>query len=126
MFSMERHHASGWYALHYSDTETGPRPRLSSIYYLLPSEEPMPLHKLDGIEIWHFYKGAPAEMVVTNGGDLRETSVIGDNIAAGEQLQLAVPAHAWLSFRSLGDWTLLGCTMAPGYSAHAGVILNAD
>jgi predicted cupin superfamily sugar epimerase len=26
-----------------------------------------------------------------------------------------VPAHAWQSARSLGDWTLVGCTVAPAF-----------
>jgi predicted cupin superfamily sugar epimerase len=26
-----------------------------------------------------------------------------------------VPAHAWQSARSQGAWSLLGCTVAPGF-----------
>lgn len=123
---MERHHNAGWYAPHYSDSEIWGRPKMSSIYYLLSGDEPMPLHKLDGIEVWHFYMGAPAEMIVTNGSEMRQTSLIGCDVVAGQRPQLAVPAYFWQSCRSLGDWTLLGCTMSPGYSPSSSAVLSAD
>lgn len=125
-FGMERHPIAGWYVIHYSDDERRQRPRLSSIYYLLSGDEPMPSHKLDGIEVWHFHIGAPAEIEVSNGGQLRETSLLGCDLAGGQRPQLAVPAYSWLSLRSLGDWTLLGCTMSPGYSPRAALVLSAD
>ncbi|WP_206957763.1 cupin domain-containing protein [Trinickia acidisoli] len=126
MFAMERHHAAGWYSPHYADSEIWGRPKLSSMYYLLAGDDPLPLHRLDGIEVWHYYLGAPAEMVVTNGSRIHEVSVLGSNLTAGERPQLAVPAHFWRSSRSLGAWTLLGCTMSPGYSPRSSFVLNAN
>jgi uncharacterized protein len=96
------------------------------MYYLLAGDDPLPLHKLDGIEVWHYYLGAPAEIVVTNGSRMREVSLLGSNLAAGQRPQLAVPAYFWHSCRSLGDWTLLGCTMSPGYSPRSSFVLNAN
>jgi hypothetical protein len=125
-FGLERHHTAGWFAPHYGDGDGWGRPRLSSIYHLLTSDEPLPLHKLDAVEIWHHYMGAPAEIVVVNGIGVRETSVLGRDVLAGERPQFAVPAHLWRSCRSLGDWTLLGCTMSPGYSTRAVFMLDAD
>lgn len=126
MFGMERHHTSGWFSLHYSDTELLGRPKFSSIYYLLPGNEPMPLHKLDGIEVWHYYMGAPAEFIVTNGSGMREESTLGDDLSLGQRPQLAVPAFFWKSCRSFGDWTLLGCTLSPGYSSQVSFIMDAQ
>lgn len=125
-FGLERHHAAGWFAPHYGDGEGWGRPRLSSIYHLLTGEEPLPSHKLDAVEIWHHYLGAPAEITVLNGTGSGETTILGPDILAGQRPQLAVPAHLWQSCRSLGDWTLLGCTMSPGYSTRAVFVLNAD
>jgi predicted cupin superfamily sugar epimerase len=125
-FGLERHHAAGWFAPHYGDGDGWSRPRLSSIYHLLTGDEPLPLHKLDGVEVWHHYIGAPAEILVVNGIGVRETSLLGRDIFAGERPQLAVPAHLWQSCRSLGAWTLLGCTMSPGYSTRAVFMLDAD
>jgi len=103
-FAMERHPTAGWYSPHYSDSELLGRPRLSSIYYLLAGDEPLPLHKLDGIEVWHYYAGSPAEFTVSNGSRMTMTSLLGTDFAAGQRPQLAVPAHLWQSGRSLGDW----------------------
>ena len=126
MFAMERHRMAGWLSLHYSDSEIWGRSKLSSMYYLLSGDEPLPLHKLDGIEVWHHYMGAPAEMIVSHGGASREVSLLGSDYGAGQRPQLAAPAHSWLSCRSLGDWTLLGCTMSPGYSPRSVFVLRAD
>ena len=125
-FGLERHHAAGWYAPHYGDGDGWGRPRLSSIYRLLTGDEPLPLHKLDGVEIWHYFMGAPAEIVVMNALGQRETSMLGCDFRAGQRPQLAVPAYMWQACRSLGDWTLFGCTMSPGYSTRAAVMLDAD
>ena len=125
-FGLERHHAAGWFAPHYGDGAGWSRPRLSSIYHLLTGDEPLPLHKLDGVEVWHHYIGAPAEIMVVNGVGARETSLLGRDIFAGQRPQLAVPAHLWQSCRSLGAWSLLGCTMSPGYSTRAVFMLDAD
>ena len=125
LFSMERHPTSGWFVTHYSDSEIWGRSHFSSIYYLLPGDEPMPLHKTGGIEVWHYYMGAPAEFVVTNGSQMQITSTLGIDVVGGQRPQLAVPAHLWQSCRSLGDWTLLGCTASPGFSPRANYIIDA-
>ena len=44
-----------------------------------------------------------------------ETIRLGPDLAAGERPQAVVPAGAWQSAESLGDWTLVGCTVAPGF-----------
>ena len=125
-FGMERHQTAGWFSLHYSDNELIGRPKFSSIYYLMPGDEPMPLHKADGVEVWHYYMGAPAEFVVTNGSRTTEVSLLGRDLAAGQRPQLAVPAYFWESGRSLGDWTLLGCTLSPGYSSQASQLMESE
>jgi uncharacterized protein len=125
-FGMERHHLAGWYAPHYADSEISGPPKLSSMYFLLAGDEPIPLHKLHGIEVWHYYLGAPAEATVTNGSRMRQISTLGLDLAAGQRPQLAVPAHFWHACRSLGDWTLFGCTLSPGYSPHNPFVLNVS
>lgn len=126
IFAMERHPTAGWISPHYSDSEIWGRPKLSSIYYLLAGDEPMPLHKIDAIEVWHHYMGAPAEFVVTNGNRMHVTSILGDDFAQGQRPQVAVPAYLWQSCRSLGDWTLLGCTASPGYSPRATFVMDVE
>lgn len=123
-FSMERHPTAGWYVSHYSDSEIWGRPRFSSIYVLIAGDEPMPLHKTDGIEVWHYHMGAPAEFLVTNGSRMEVTSVLGNDLSLGQRPQLAVPAYLWQSCRSMGDWTLMGCTASPGFSPRAATVIE--
>jgi predicted cupin superfamily sugar epimerase len=125
-FAMERHPTAGWFSPHYSDSEIWGRPKLSAIYYLIAGDEPMPLHKIDGIEIWHYYMGAPAEFVVTNRSRMNMTSTLGRDFTLGQQPQLAVPAYLWKSCRSLGEWTLMGCTASPGFSPRTPLIIDAN
>ncbi|MHB8283862.1 MAG: cupin domain-containing protein [Caulobacteraceae bacterium] len=124
--AMERHPAAGWVSAHYRENEIWGRANLSSGYHLLIGDEPLPLHKVDGIEIWHHYRGAPVEIVVSNGGRRREVSVLGCDFSAGQRSQLAVPAYHWQSCRSLGAWSLLGSTMSPGYSQRGAIVMDAS
>jgi len=125
MFGMERHPAAGWFNLHYSDSEAFGRPKISSIYVLLADDDPLPMHKLDNVEVWHHYRGAPAEVTVSNGIGAPQVSIIGSDIVAGQRPQLAIPAFFWQSIRPLGRWSLLGCTMSPGFSSSASFLLSA-
>ena len=126
LLAMERHPRAGWFAPHYSDSETKGRPKFSSIYYLLAGDEPVSFHKGDAIEVWHHYMGAAAQFVVTNRSRLHMTSIVGRDLAAGQRPQLLVPAYLWQSYRSLGAWTLLGCTASPGFWPQATFVMDAE
>jgi predicted cupin superfamily sugar epimerase len=66
------------------------------------------------VEAWHYYAGAPLKLEIAEG--TKRTSVtLGPDLAAGERPQAVVPAGAWQAAHSLGDWTLTGCTVAPGF-----------
>jgi predicted cupin superfamily sugar epimerase len=71
---------------------------------------------VDAAEAWHFYAGAPLALTVSLDG--RDASVhrLGPDLARGERPQFVVPAQWWQSARSLGIWTLVGCTVAPGFT----------
>lgn len=126
LLAMERHPTAGWYSLHYSESELLGRSRLSSMYHLIAGDEPLPLHRSDGVAVWHHHLGAAAEITVTNGALVHEVSRVGPDLLAGERPQLAVPAHFWHGCRSLGTWTLFGCVLSPGYSSRATFVLSAD
>ncbi len=68
------------------------------------------------MEVWHFHAGAPLllEIAKTKQGPI-ERITLGADLAAGERPQAAVPAHHWQAASSLGAWTLVGCTVAPGF-----------
>lgn len=88
----------------------------TAIYFLLAAGERSHWHRVDAVEIWHWYAGAPLELAIA-GSDMGpiETLRLGADLAKGEEPQRVVPPHAWQAARSLGDWTLVGCTVAPGF-----------
>ena len=98
---------------HYRETfrDAGrPRAHSTAIYFLLRDGEVSRRHRIDAAEVWHFYRGAPLELTIGE-----ERRVLGPDIESGEQPQIVVPARAWQSARSLGAYTLAGCTVAPGF-----------
>jgi uncharacterized protein len=90
------------------------RPHSTAILYLLKAGEVTRWHRVDAAELWHWYGGAPLLLEIKQ-GETRQEYRLGSDWLEGEQPQAAVPAHAWQSARSLGAWTLLGCTVAPGF-----------
>jgi len=90
------------------------RSRSTAIYFLLKAGEASRWHRVDAAEVWHFYRGAPLELRIGKQGYM-----LGPNVDEAQAPQIVVPPHAWQSARSLGDYTLVGCTVAPGFEfAH--------
>jgi len=88
----------------------------TAIYYLLRAGEHSAWHRVtDADEIWHWYAGAPLELSIAEDGGPARTGTLGPAITGGERPQRIVPANAWQSARSLGDWTLVGCTVTPAF-----------
>jgi predicted cupin superfamily sugar epimerase len=110
------HPEGGHYRQTFRDTRTveGGRAASTAIYYLLARGQRAHWHRVDVIEGWHWYAGAALILQVVDG--IRRTSVrLGPDLAAGERPQAIVPAGAWQAAESQGDWTLCGCTVAPGF-----------
>ncbi len=87
----------------------------TAIYFLLKAGERSHWHRVDAAEIWHFHAGAPLALEIEGQGEI----VLGPDLAAGQRPQGVVPAGAWQAARSLGDWTLVGCTVSPGFEFSA-------
>ena len=103
----------------------GRRGASTAIYYLLRRGEVSAWHRVDADEVWHHYAGAPLELLLSADGRQRSDVHLGSDLAAGERPQAVVPAGVWQSARSLGDWTLVGCTVAPAFD-FAGFEMAAD
>ena len=67
------------------------------------------------MEIWHWYGGGPLALTLSEDGCNAQSYRLGMNLASGERPQIVVPANCWQSAASLGAWTLVGCTVAPGF-----------
>src|SRR3981189_2836598 len=86
----------------------------TAIYYLLTRGERSHWHRVDAAEVWHFYGGDSLSLQIAENGRTT-THVLGMDLMAGQQPQIVVPTGAWQSAQSLGAWTLVGCTVAPGF-----------
>jgi len=110
------HPEGGWYCETFRDPGSGGgRAPSTAIYYLLASGQRSHWHRVDAAEIWHFYAGAPLRLGISEHGTRVRTVILGVDLADGQFPQAVVPAGAWQSAESLGDWTLVGCTVAPGF-----------
>ncbi len=87
----------------------------TAIYFLLASGERSHWHRIDAVEVWHWYAGAPLALEIADETGRTGRLTLGSDLEAGERPQAVVPAHAWQAAQSLGDWTLCGCTVAPGF-----------
>ena len=90
------------------------RSRSTAIYFLLARGERSHWHRIDAVETWHYYAGSALILQIAGDGDQRSVR-LGPNLATGERPQAIVPAQAWQAAESTGDWTLVGCTVAPGF-----------
>lgn len=109
------HPEGGLYRETFRDAASGGRAASTAIYYLLRRGETSRWHRIDAAEIWHWYAGSPLLLELSADGRARQSLRLGNAILADEQPQRVVPGGCWQSARSLGAWSLVGCTVAPGF-----------
>ena len=116
LLGLDSHPEGGHFRETFRDqrTDAGGRSRSTAIYFLLARGERSHWHRIDAVEIWHYYAGAALVLRIADGDGAR-TVRLGPDLAAGEVPQAIVPAGAWQAAISTGDWTLVGCTVAPGF-----------
>ncbi|MBI3701215.1 MAG: cupin domain-containing protein [Afipia sp.] len=86
----------------------------TAIYFLLSRGERSHWHRVDAAEVWHFYAGSVLNLEIADDTGQRGIR-LGNDLSAGERPQAVVPAGAWQAADTTGDWTLMGCTVAPGF-----------
>jgi len=110
------HPEGGWYReMWRAEAGHGERPSGTAIYYLLKAGERSHWHRIDAVEIWHYYAGAPLLLSLSDDGANSRDETLGVNLESGERPQIIVPKDYWQAAQSLGDWTLVGCTVSPGF-----------
>jgi predicted cupin superfamily sugar epimerase len=116
LLDLRPHPEGGHFRETFRDSRTvdGDRAASTAIYFLLAHGERSHWHRVDAVEVWHYYAGAPLVLEIAEEGRPSRVT-LGVNPAAGERPQAAVPAGAWQAAESLGAWTLVGCTVAPGF-----------
>ncbi len=113
-YGLEPHPEGG----HYKETFRAPAPpgsrgAITVIYYLLKANETSAWHRIDSVEIWHHYAGAPLRISLWSDGMAATQRLLGTG--AGAEPHVVVPANCWQSAVSLGAWTLAGCSVAPAF-----------
>jgi predicted cupin superfamily sugar epimerase len=111
LLHLQPHPEGGHFRETFRDTRDGDgRAASTAIFFLLKADEVSRWHRIDAAEVWHFYRGAPLELKIG-----KDTYVLGSDIDKAQLPQLVVPPGTWQAARSLGDYTLAGCTVAPGF-----------
>lgn len=123
---LKPHPEGGWYAqTHRVEAASGQRSAGTAIYYALGAGERSHWHHVDATEIWHWYAGDPLELsLAASDHEQPIARVLGPDIAAGQKPQIVVEPHHWQAARTLGAWTLVGCTVSPGFD-FAGFVMAA-
>ena len=123
---LNRHPEGGWFRETYRAAETipadalparfeGPRSFSTAIHFLLEQGDFSALHRLKSDEIWHFYDGGTLTLhVITPEGERYEI-LLGPDAEQGERFQVVVPAGCWFGAETSAGFSLVGCTLAPGF-----------
>ena len=115
---LKPHPEGGWYRETFRDAATVGKGRAAStaIYYLLEAGDTSEWHRVsDAVEVWHYYAGAPLVITLSENGHDASAHRLGPNVGDSEMPQIVVPAGCWQTATSLGEYTLVGCTVAPGF-----------
>ncbi len=115
LLGLERHPEGGWYRQTWVADGPG-RPAGTCIYFLLQRGERSHWHHVDAVEIWHFHAGAALLLrMAEDAAGPAVTLRLGPDLLAGERPQAIVPAGWWQAAETTGEWTLVGCTVSPGF-----------
>lgn len=116
LLSLKPHPEGGWYSESFRDESGSERGHSTAIYFLLKAGESSHWHRvLDAAEIWHWYSGASLTLKRSTDGITTETLLLGPDLGSGQRPQHVIKPGEWQSAKSNGDWTLVGCTVAPGF-----------
>lgn len=130
ILSMKPHPEGGHYVETFRDGPSShppsPRGHSTAIYYLLKAGEFSHWHRIDAAEVWHFYAGGPLALSISENGHDTASYRLGINLSACERPQIVVPPNAWQCAEPLGRWTLVGCTVAPGFDFSTFELASKD
>jgi uncharacterized protein len=129
LLGLSPHPEGGYYRETFRDSAVDASGRAAStaIYFLLIGGERSRWHRVDAAEAWHWHLGAPLALTIADAdGERRHELRLGTDLLAGERPQAVVPAGVWQRAASLGPWTLVGCTVAPGFHFAGFELAAAD
>jgi len=117
LLDLKPHPEGGWFKETWrAYADDGERASGTAIYYLLEADQYSHWHRVDAAEIWHWHAGAPLALTLSPDGHDAESRILGTEFAQGQRPQLIVPAGWWQTAASLGRFTLVSCTVSPGFT----------
>jgi uncharacterized protein len=111
---LKPHPEGGYFRETFRDPR-GTRAHSTAIYFLLKKGQASRWHRIDAAEVWHWYGGAPLELLIAKDRTRPKRQMLGGDLSKGQQPQIVVPANHWQAARSNGAYALVGCTVAPGF-----------
>ncbi len=112
--NLQKHPEGGWYRETWRAQNEG-RATGTCIYFLLEAEESSHWHRVDATEIWLYHAGAPLVLSISESDQGPATDhLLTPNLSQGAP-QLIVPENHWQAARTTGDYTLVSCTVSPGF-----------
>ena len=117
---LKPHPEGGWYReVHRSSghvqTTRGPRSAITAVYYLLERTQISRWHVVEADEIWHFYEGAPLELLAYDPQPRALVRCVLGSTADDHERVAVIRQGIWQAARSLGDFSLVGCSVGPGF-----------
>ena len=113
---LQPHPEGGWFCETFRDQAGQGRSASTAIFYLLEQGQVSAWHRVkDAVEVWHYYAGGPLRLSMAAPGAPADSRLLGPDLFAGQSPQLVVPRGWWQAAEPLADWTLVGCTVAPGF-----------
>jgi uncharacterized protein len=118
LLQLQPHPEGGHYRETFRDAHTDAkgRPASTAIYFLLKAGEISRWHTVDATEIWNWYAGAPLRLSLAAPREPAKHLMLSADLEAGDLPQAVVAPHCWQQSQSLGAWSLVGCTVAPGFT----------
>ncbi|WP_120497833.1 cupin domain-containing protein [Kiloniella sp. EL199] len=117
---LQPHPEGGWYKETYRHQPSdGSRGDQTAIFFLLEKGQGSHWHKVDAVEMWHWYAGSPLTLRSHNGkfhNEEKQTVVtLGPDVIAGQTPQHVIPKDHWQAASAEQGWVLVGCTVAPAF-----------
>lgn len=109
------HPEGGFYRETFRDGDLEHRGVATAIHFLLPRGVVSHWHRVDAVEMWFWHAGAPLRLDIATADAPVGSVALGPDLSAGQSFQGFVPQHAWQRAESLGDWTLVSCTVSPAF-----------
>ncbi len=113
---LQPHPEGGWFRETWRESSGGgTRPTGSAIYFMLTKGNDSRLHRIDATEIWHYYSGAAVELVVADQDGVETVHLLGPDVRGNQRPQVIVPLGVWQRARTVGEYSLVGCTVSPAF-----------